>query len=234
MNVFLLGFVLALVTYIASDFSYGVPSKVALDFGMGVTTLSAVGIAIFMGVNLISQEIESRTLYMVLSRPISRASFFLGRVLGMILILSLNILILGLMTLFLFFYMGGEFSTLIAFAYLFLIFEAIMVLLIVIFFSLFTNTVISVMNTLVIYIVGHALSGSFDISFIRDNPFILYLLKTYSYFAPDFSKLNIKDFLIYKLTLPMEYLAQVVAYGVFYISLLICINIVIFNKKNFD
>ena len=48
MNVFLLGFVLALVTYIASDFSYGVPSKVALDFGMGVTTLSAVGIAIFI------------------------------------------------------------------------------------------------------------------------------------------------------------------------------------------
>ena len=76
-NVLLIGIGLILLTYVASEFTYGVPSRVALDFGLGTLYLSSVGIALFLGATLISKELENRTVYMILSRPLKRSSFLL-------------------------------------------------------------------------------------------------------------------------------------------------------------
>jgi len=72
-----------IMTMVASAFAYGAPDKVALDFAIGMMSVANLLIAIFLGVTLISKEIESRTLYMVLSRPISRFAFLLGKIFGL-------------------------------------------------------------------------------------------------------------------------------------------------------
>src|SRR5690606_26795267 len=112
-NILFLGIGLLVVTYIAQQFTYGAPSRVALDFGIGVLSLSSVGIAIFMGVGLLSKEIENRTVYMIISRPVKRSSFVLGRILGLNFILLLNILILAALTLMVYFFTGGVIQPLI-------------------------------------------------------------------------------------------------------------------------
>ena len=60
-NVFILGVVIAVSTFVASEFTYGVPSRVAIDIGLGTLALSASAISLFLGVNLIAKELESRT-----------------------------------------------------------------------------------------------------------------------------------------------------------------------------
>ena len=92
-NCFWLGLALMLFTYITSEFSFGNPRFIAMDFGVGVSSLASVAVAIFLGVSLLSDEIESRTVYIALSKPISRSSFIFGKILGMGLILFLNIFI---------------------------------------------------------------------------------------------------------------------------------------------
>ena len=79
-NVAILGLGLMLVTYVAFSFTYGEASRVALDFGLGMLSLSSVGIAIFIGVGLLSKEIENRTVYMIISRPVPRYIFILGKI----------------------------------------------------------------------------------------------------------------------------------------------------------
>ena len=64
------------MTYVATEFTYGVPEKIALDFGMGMMSLSSVAIAIFFGSVILAKDIETRTIYMVISRPLSRYSFY--------------------------------------------------------------------------------------------------------------------------------------------------------------
>jgi len=233
-NVALLSFGLLVFTYIASEFSYGNPLKISLDFGQGVAAISAIGIAIFMGVNLITKEIENRTVYMVLSRPLKRSSFLIGRILGMSALLLLNILIVIGFTYSLYFFLGGEFNSLLVWSIVFTCLEALIVLQVVILFSLFTNPILSVINTITVFVLGHAISGAQETIFVTERPALGVFIKAYSYIFPDFSRINVKDFLIYQKSLPVDYLVGALSYGVLYFMVLATISVLIFRNKNLD
>lgn len=233
-NTLLLGIGLFVLTYVAYSFTYGEPARVALDFGMGALSLSSVGIAIFMGSALITDEIKNRTVYLIISRPISRYSFILGKILGLGIVLLLNILILSLITLSLYFIIGGEYQGLISWAILFTCIEAILVLLVVTLLSLLTNKVLSVILTIVLYIVGHSIDGVKMLTFIKLRPALGGVLELYQYLLPGFYKLNLKQHLLYKQTIGNDYLYTSLLYGITYGLCLICLTMYIFNKKNLD
>lgn len=233
-NVAILGLGLMLVTYVAFSFTYGEASRVALDFGLGMLSLSSVGIAIFIGVGLLSKEIENRTVYMIISRPVPRSIFILGKILGLISILVLNILLLAALTLALYFLTGGVFSSLIAWSIFFTILEAILALLVVSTISLITTPTMSVLMTIMIYISGHAVSETKLTSFAKNAPGLAEVLDFYHFILPGFYKLNIKDFIIYKQSLPLEYLLGASAYGIVYSIFLCLLSIIIFERKNLD
>ena len=234
LNVFLLGVGLFVATYVAFSFTYGEPSRVALDFGMGVLSLSSVGIAIFIGVGLLSSEIDSRTVYMIISRPVNRSNFILGKILGLISILVVNIILLGLLTTLLYFFTGGEYNPLILWCFSFIVIEAIFAMLVVTFFSLLTTPTLSVLMTLVIYSAGHAINETKLTSLAKNMPGLSSVLDFYHFILPAFYKLNLKDFLIYKESLPLETLLMSLSYGVSYALMLVVLCIIVFNKKNLD
>lgn len=233
-NTFLIGLGILLTTYVASEFSYGVPQKIALDFGVGITSLITVVISILMGVSLISKEIENRTLYMILSRPISRTTFIVGRILGMISLLITNILILNMISFSLYFYMGGVYSDLLVWTTVFSVLECSIVLSAVVFFSLITNNVLAVMNTVVLFIAGHSIATLSQLSFVKHTPELNVVVKGLSYVIPNFSKLNIKQYLIYRNSLSLEYLTSSFCYGLIYLIIIIISSTIIFNRKNLD
>ncbi|MFZ8933988.1 MAG: hypothetical protein ACO2ZP_08835 [Bacteriovoracaceae bacterium] len=79
-NTVLVGLFLGLLSYISYEISYGARSKMALDIGLGFNFLSMVGISLFLGAGLLSEEIESRTLYMGIVSPIKRWQYLLGKI----------------------------------------------------------------------------------------------------------------------------------------------------------
>ena len=90
LGIVFLAIAMMMMTIVASVFAYGAPEKVALDFAIGMMSIANLLIAIFLGVTLVSKEIESRTLYMVLSRPISRFAFLVGKIGGLSSVLIIN------------------------------------------------------------------------------------------------------------------------------------------------
>jgi ABC-type transport system involved in multi-copper enzyme maturation permease subunit len=234
LNVVLLALGLLGISIVATEFTYGVPSRVAIDFGLGSTSLSSLAIAIFMGSNLLLKEMENRTLYMILSRSISRFEFLLGRVLGLLLILLLNIFILMSVTLCLYFYLGGAYSDLIIWNFIYTFLECSIVLLVVILFSMITNQTIAIINTITVLVAGHAIGSAQGMQFARDNSVVKFILKLGEYTLPNFEKINIKSFLVYKETLPTEYLLTGLAYGLVYLVLLLSVAILIFKRKSLD
>ena len=134
LNIIMLGIALVGICYIASEMTYGVPARIVLDFGFGITSLASVAISIFMGSGLIFNELEKRTVYMILSRPVSRHVFLMGKVFGMSLILIINILLLGISTIFLYWIFDGEVSGLLFWNLFFTFLESVLMLFIVVFF----------------------------------------------------------------------------------------------------
>jgi ABC-type transport system involved in multi-copper enzyme maturation permease subunit len=233
-NTLFLGLGLVVIIYIASEFTYGVPHRIALDFGLGAVSLSSVGMATFFGVGLISKEIENRTVYMVLSKPLSRQAFIVGRIIGMGGILFINISIIGVITTCFFSFLGGEINTLVITTFLFIFLEAMMALGIIVFFSLITNNTLSIIFTIFFYIVGHALGETKALSFAVSRPLLQSFLKFIEFILPNFSKINLRTYVLYEQSLPDSFLIQAFLYAVFYSFFLFLVSTLIFNRKNLD
>jgi ABC-2 type transport system permease protein len=234
LNVFFIGIGLMVVTYVATEFTYGVPERVALDFGLGMLSLSSLAISLFMGVTLLSKEIESRTVYMVISRPVPRYAFILGKIVGLMGIQLINILILGSLTMIATKLLGGNIDPLTIWAIGFTFLESLMLLLLVVFVSLFANNILAVLLSVVILLLGHSIRDTQDIQFVKQNPLLNHLLDGYHFVLPAFYKLNLKDFVIYNKTLEASYLYSNMAYGVLYSAFLLLMIVFVFNKRNLD
>ena len=61
-----------------------------VNLGLSSISLFGVIIAIFVGIGLVSKEIEKKTLYTILSRPVRRWEFIAGKYLGLLLTLVVN------------------------------------------------------------------------------------------------------------------------------------------------
>lgn len=229
-----IGIALMVITYVATEFTYGTPEKVALDFGLGMLSFSSLGISLFLGATLLPNEINSRTVYTVISRPVPRWVFILGKVLGLSAILFINVFILSVMTLACSSLLGGEINAMTILAIVFNCLESILLLLVVVFLSLFLNTTLSTVVSLFILILGHAIKETQTTTFVKERVYLNTLLEFYHMVLPGFYKLNLKDFVIYKQTLDGTYLLSSFAYGTFYSLFLLFMIIFIFNKKNLD
>ncbi|MCY4524149.1 MAG: ABC transporter permease subunit [Halobacteriovoraceae bacterium] len=233
-NIIFLGLGILLVSYLASQLTHGVPTRIALDFGLGTLSLSTVGISIFMGANLIQKELETRTVYMIISKPIKRFYFILGKIMGISTILLINTLILGGISISFFVFLGGENSFLLFWTIVFIYLGSKIIFFVAPFFSMLTNTTMTVLYSIIIFILGHAIGSSFSLPLIQKNPILFKLLQFYSYFFPDLSKLNIKDFVIYQQSLPGEFIQGVLIYGFTYCIMLILLLFLIFERKDLD
>lgn len=233
-NVLLLGIGLLVVTYVAYSFTYGDPSRVALDFGLGTLSLSSVAISIFIGVGLLADEIDKRTVYMIISRPVPRYSFILGKILGLGSVLAINIVILSLLTFGVYFFAGGTLNQLIFFAVLFIGLEAILMLLVVCLLSLITSKTLTVVMSIALYIVGHAINQTQLLSAVKGSALLKAILPLYQFVLPAFYKLNLKDFVLYQETVEFSYLVSSLGYAFLYGGMLIVLSIYVFNRKNLD
>lgn len=233
-SVFFAGLGLMLVTYIATEFTYGVPERVALDFGLGMLSISSLAISLFLGVTLLSKEIDSRTVYMIISRPVPRYAFILGKLCGLLGIQFLNVLLLSIMTLTSVYLLGGELSPLIYWAIGFILLESLLLLLVVVFISLIANNILSALLSLVVLVLGHAVKETQNVSFVKNREGLNFILEVYHFVLPGFYKLNLKDFILYNTTLPTSYLLSSLFYGIAYSGFLLVLILFVFNRKNLD
>jgi len=93
----LLFFAIAMMAFgaVLSTLSYVERERMVQDFAFASIRLFSVAIAVFVGVGLIHKEVERRTVYTILSKPLSRAEFLIGKFTGLILIIWLQVAIMA-------------------------------------------------------------------------------------------------------------------------------------------
>lgn len=233
-NTLFITIALFMVTFVATKFTYGSPQKVALDIGLGLLSISCLIISLSVGVGLISDEIESRTLYVILARAVRRYEFILGKVLGLSLVLLINLLILCGATLLTYMFLGGKMNGLIIWCMGFICLESWLLLFVTVLFSLITNKVFTVILSIIIWSLGYIASSTLETPFVETIPYLKEILEVYTFIFPAFYKFNLKDFILYEANLPLDYLLYTLLYFALYSSGLIVITSMIFNKKNLD
>lgn len=231
-NIFWVSLGVFILTYVTSEFSYGRPDKIALDFGLAISSLATCFISIFAGASLVFDEIENRTIYMSLVRPISRTSFIIGKVLGFSAFLFINIIIINIFSVTSYFYFAGVIFSDIFWGILFSLVEAIILMLLVVNFSLIFNKVLSVINTLVIFILGHSIPAALDTTFVKNKEEVKVILKIANYFIPNLEKINIKSLVTIENPISQGLIFNASGYAIFYILFLIGVMILLFNNRD--
>ena len=229
-----IGVLITVATFVATEFTYGTPAKVALDFGFGMLSLSSLGISLFMGATLLPNELDSRTVYMVISRPVPRWCFILGKILGLMGVLVINVFILSVFTIACLLLLGGDLNQVIVTTAAFNILESLLLLLVVVFLSLFLNSILSSSTAFLVLFLGHAVQETQSITFVQNRAVFEYILKFYHFFLPAFYKLNFKNYLVYERSIPQLEMLASLMYGTAYCFGLILLIIYIFNRKNLD
>ena len=154
----LLMFAVGIISFaqILSLLTVGSEEKIIKDFGLASIDVFGVLTAVFVGVGLVSKEIERRTVYTLLAKPLHRYEFVLGKFAGLTLTLLINT---AVMTLWFFAILAvkGMFDIRLSVAVLLLFFQFVLVTAIAVLFSCISNPILSSVMTLAFYGIGHML-----------------------------------------------------------------------------
>lgn len=140
------------------ELSGGQETKIIIDLGLSAILLFGVFIAIFVGVGLVYKEIEKRTLYSILSKPVGRGQFLVGKYLGLCLTLLVNVAIMGVGVSLALAYVERGWNPVILKIWpaLMLIYMELAVITgVALLFSSFSTPALSALLTFLVFIIGH-------------------------------------------------------------------------------
>ncbi|MBI4854412.1 MAG: ABC transporter permease subunit [Acidobacteria bacterium] len=208
---------------------------------MGLSVMLFFGglIAIFIGTGLVYKEIDKRTIYAMLAKPIGRGEFILGKFFGLGLTLLVNCLVMlsGILLSYAILSYNTDGSVAIAWALIpagYLIFlQLLLIVAIGLLFSSFSSPALSITLSIIIYIIG-SLSKDLPV-FAQTIPFIItkYLALFLYYILPNFSNFNYITYVAQGNMIPLNDILTVTLYAVIYTTLLLVATIAIFQKRNF-
>ena len=93
-NLVLFAVLLIASSYLIGQLTAGQDVKIIKDLGLAATSVFGLFIAIFIGIGLVSKEVERRSIYALLSKPVSRPQFIVGKYAGLVLTLAVNVTVM--------------------------------------------------------------------------------------------------------------------------------------------
>jgi ABC-type transport system involved in multi-copper enzyme maturation permease subunit len=160
----LLAFAVSLLVFSSAMgfLSIGNLRRVILDMGLSTISGFSALTAIFIGIGLIYTEIERKTIYNILSKPLARHHFLLGRYAGLLLVLAVNVALMVLVLSAVLMYFGGFTAEIFpAVGYIYL--ELMILTAVALFFSSVSSPVVSAICTVAFYLIGHTSSALTEI-----------------------------------------------------------------------
>ncbi|HVS21959.1 MAG TPA: ABC transporter permease subunit [Pyrinomonadaceae bacterium] len=218
------------------ELSAGQDAKIIIDLGLSAMLLFGVFIAIFVGVGLVYKEIERRTLYAILSKPIGRGQFLLGKYLGLCLTLLVNVLVMGLGVSLALVYVRRGWDPLVFRiwpAILLIYVELMIVTGVALLFSTFSSPALSALLTFFVFIIGHF---SADLKTLADSAgsgLARWLFRSLYYLLPNLSNYSMITAAAHGYVPDARSAAVAVVYAIVYIVVLLASATLVFNRRNF-
>jgi ABC-type transport system involved in multi-copper enzyme maturation permease subunit len=230
----LLGFAALLISFswMIGQLTVGDELKIMKDLCISSIHIFGVLITIFIGITLIFKEMEKRTIYLVISKPIHRYQFLLGKFVGLALTL-LGVLIVLIIAFYGVLTLRGEPSPRVLLAFYPMYLEWLIVAAIAILFSSFSTPLLSTMLTFSAFLMGHLTESLLMLKDRLASKFADLILSGLFYALPNLELFNIRSQMVHNLPLPAGYLVTALLYWFLYLGTLLLFASFLFQKKDF-
>jgi ABC-type transport system involved in multi-copper enzyme maturation permease subunit len=222
-----------LVSRILALLTVGDRAKIIKDVGLASISFFGALMAILIGTGLVYKEIEKRTIFTLISKPMRRHEFLLGKFFGLVLTLLVMLALMSVIFLALVFFhtFSVEWKMLLAILYIFI--ELILITAVAILFSSFSTPILSSLFSLCFYLIGH-FSWSLETLIKKIPAGIFKVLAQIVYtILPDLENFNFKTEVVHGLTIPPQVLLYSAAYGFLYTVFILSLAILVFRRRDF-
>lgn len=231
----ILAFALAMIgsSTLLVTMSVGGEARIVKNLGLACITLFGLFIAVFIGTNLVSREIERRTIFSLLAKPVRRAEFLVGKFLGLSLTLAVNIGVMAAGLMGLAWALEDHWTPRILLATGFTFLELLILTATAILFSTFSTPTLSAIYTLLVFVIGRlsadlmAFAAQFGGASLKATVVGLY------YLLPNLSRFNVSDAVVNDLPLDAGTLGLTAVYGVVYATAVLALAVTVFQRRDF-
>jgi ABC-type transport system involved in multi-copper enzyme maturation permease subunit len=230
-------FALAMIaaSILVGQVSIGIEEMVIVTLGLSAISVIGLLIAVFIGVGLVSKEMDKRTLYALLAKPVRRWEFLLGKFGGLVLTLAVNTIAMatGLFLALSLVKQGTErMEGPVLVAVYFVVLKLALVVALALLFSCFTTPLLSILYTAGLYIAGLFVTEMRNFQSETMSQGLQSLLRWLSYLLPNFENFDVMAAAAHGRAIPVVLIAQNTAYAALYCAIVLTAAAAIFTRRN--
>lgn len=245
-NLLAFAVLLIAVSYLIGQLTAGQDVKIVKDLGLAAMSVFGLFIAIFIGVGLVAKELERRSVYALLVKPVERHEFILGKYAGLMLTLGINV---AIMTVAYYAVLWGIAQTFseearkvwavpaldpgLMKAIVLIVAQFGLVTAIALFFSTFSTPFLSAALSFALYVAGHFGADLREFGSIVESPVAAALCNAVAYILPNFSVLDVKAAVVHGRPVEWSYVASGLGYVAIYASALLAAAMLVFSRRDF-
>jgi len=215
--------------------SIGIEQIVIVSLGLSAISVIGLLISVFLGVALVSKEMDKRTLHALLAKPVRRWEFLLGKFGGLVLTLAVNTaaMALGLLLAMLYVKHSLERSdATVLVAVYFILLKLALIVALALLFSCFTTPLLAILFTAGLYTVGLYVQELRNLPLELLSPAMTAFTKWLSYLLPNFENFNVMAMAAHGRAVPGALILQNTLYTVVYCTIVLAIASVVFSRRN--
>ena len=217
------------------EISIGIQKTILLNIGLSSISVFGLLIAIFLGIGLVYKEMDKRSLYALLSKPIRRSQFIVGKFLGLNFTILVNTAFMSLGLWAALFYLTRGFVQQDLYlweAIYFILLQLSLVTALCLFFSCFSTPVLSAVFTFVAYVIGNLASDIRTFGELTENPLLRGLTTGIYYMLPNFSNFNVSAWVAHGNPVEGSLILWNTLYAFCYDAILVTASVWIFSRKD--
>jgi ABC-type transport system involved in multi-copper enzyme maturation permease subunit len=232
-TLFFFALVLIFASLILANISYVERNRILQDIGMAAIRFFSVAIAIFVGVGLIHREVERRTVYTILSKPLSRGEFLLGKYVGLVATLWLQAAIMSVVFAAISLLREVPLTGGHAAAFGLLAMELAVVVAVATLFSAFTTPLLATLFAGGVWIAGNLTRNLRDIGAESDAELARHVTALLHRVLPDLTSFNLSIEAAHGLPVAASDFWLPVLYGAAYATLVLVCAVTVFERRDF-
>ncbi len=229
----LFGVALVAASQVLSPIALGEGRKVVTDFGLAGSSLLATLLAVMLGSNLLHKELERRTIYAVMAKPIRRSEFLLGKFMGLwvtsaALVAGMTAMVLALLSI-----VYRDTPWLLLGSLTLTVVELGVITAVVVFFSSFTTPALTAFFAMATIVAGHFADDLLYFATQGASPWITRTTEAVYWLLPHLELFNVRGQVVHGIAVAPERLAFGAAYGLLYMIALLVAAGAIFERREF-
>jgi Cu-processing system permease protein len=224
--------VLVLNSFLMQEVTITAYDRILRDVGLAAVDVFGLLLAIFLGVSTVTREIERRTVYMILARPISRAQYLIGKLLGVWITIAVSLGMMMVAFTLEMVLLRAPLAPVLYQAFWLMLMEFLLIASFSILASTFTSSLISAFLSVALFVIGHLASDLHFFGRKSQSPVIRALSAGLFYLLPNLEKLNLKTAVALLTPVSAAQVASSTLYALVYVAAFMALALALFIRKD--